>query len=63
MILVTYGFTLGDILGTEYERLKTDDDPWYCLLCVLKYNLDNVPFTRCDNSELSNINISNSEVF
>ena len=52
-----------DILGTEYERLKTDDDPWYCLLCVLKYNLDNVPFTRCDNSELSNINISNSMRF
>ena len=50
-----------DILDTEYEHLKTDD-LWYCLVCVLKYNLDNEPFIRCDNSELTNINISNSEV-
>ena len=41
-----------DILDAEDEHLKTDDDLWYCLVCVLKYNLDNVPFTRCDNSEL-----------
>ena len=52
-----------DILDAEYEHLKTDDDLWYCLVCVLKYNLDNVPFTRCDNSELTNINISNSMRF
>ena len=44
-----------DILDAEYEHLKTDDDLWYCLVCVLKYNLDNVPFTRCANSELTNI--------
>ena len=52
-----------DILDAEYEDLKTDDDLWYCLVCVLKYNLDNVPFTRCDNSELTNLNTSNSMRF
>ena len=27
------------------ECLKTDDDLWHCLVCVLKCNLDNVRFT------------------
>ena len=40
------------ISDVEYECLKTDDDLWHCLVCVLKYNLDNVPFTRCDNSAI-----------
>ena len=44
-----------DFLDAEYEHLKTDDDFWYCL--------DNVPFTRYDYSELTNINISNSMRF
>ena len=35
-----------DISDAEYERLKIDDHPWYCLVCVLKYNMNNVPFTR-----------------
>ena len=52
-----------DISDAEYECLKTEDDPWYCLVCFLKYNLNNVPFTRCDNSELNNINTSNSMRF
>ena len=43
----------------KYEHLKTDLNPWFCLVCYLKYNLDNVPFIRCDNSELININNSN----
>ena len=51
-----------DTSDAEYECLKTVDDPSYCLVCFLKYNLKNVPFTRCDNSELNNINTSNSEV-
>ena len=38
----------------RYEYLKTNDDLWHCMVCVLKYNLDNVPFNRCDNSELNN---------
>ena len=37
-----------DISAAVYEFLKTDPGPWYCLVCCLKYNLDNVPFTRCD---------------
>ena len=41
-----------DISDAEYECLKTEDDPWY-----------NVPSTRCDNSELNNINTSNSMSF
>ena len=44
-----------DISDAEYECLKTEYDPWYCLVCFLKYNLNNVPFTRCDNSELNNV--------
>ena len=64
MSLVIYGFTLDAIiLDVEYECLATDDDLWHCLVCVLKYNLDTVPFSRYDNSELNNINISNSMRF
>ena len=36
---------------------------WYCLVCNLKNNLDNVPFTRCDNNELNNINNTSSMRF
>ena len=42
------------------NKIKTDLDPWFCLVCCFKYMLDNVPFTRCNNSELNNINNSNS---
>ena len=52
-----------DVSDTKYEHLKTDLDPWFCLVCCLEFNLENVPFTRCDNSELSNINYSNSMRF
>ena len=48
---------------TNYELLKTDLNPRFCLVCSLKYYLENVPFTRCDNSELININNSNSMRF
>ena len=51
------------VSDTKYEHLKTDLNPWFCLVCCLKYNLDNAPFTRCDNSELININNSNSMRF
>ena len=52
-----------DISAAMYEFLKTDPDHGYCLVCCLMYNLDNVPFTRCDNSVLNNINNSNSMRF
>ena len=63
--LAIFGFTLdaNGVSYTKYEHLKTDLNPWFCLVCCLKYNLDNVPFTRCDNSELININNSNSMRF
>ena len=51
------------VSDTNYENLKTDPDPWFCLVCSLKYNLNNVPFTRCSNSDLININNSNSMRF
>ena len=47
----------------EYELLKNSDDLWHCMLCIVKENLQNVPFTRCDNSELTNIYSSNSMKF
>ena len=52
-----------DILDVEYENLKHDVENWKCLVCCLKYNLDNIPYTRCDSTELNNINISNSMSF
>ena len=43
------------VSDTNYENLKTEPDPWFCLGCSLKYNLNNVLFTRCSNSDLINI--------
>ena len=51
------------ILEEEYEHLKYDDDLRYCLICNLKNNLVNVPFTRCNNNELININNTSSMSF
>ena len=47
----------------QCDSCETDADPWFCLVCSLKYNLNNVPFTRCSNSDLININNSNSMRF
>ena len=47
----------------EYELLKHQDDLWFCSLCIIKKNLLNVPFTRCDNTELLNINTCNTMSF
>ena len=47
----------------QYEQLKTQDDLWVCILCNIKNNLINVPFTICDNSELLNINNCNTMDF
>ena len=40
-------------------------DLWIHIVCndISDDNLNNVPFTRCDNSELNNINTSNSMSF
>ena len=51
------------LLEEEYENLKYDHDLWYCLICNLKNNLVNVPFTRCDNNKLININNTSSMSF
>ena len=47
----------------EYELLKNDDGDWHCVVCIIKFNLINVPFTTCDINELSNINNTNSMRF
>ena len=49
-----------DISASEYEDLKNDENLWYCLACIIKSNLENVPFTRCDSFDLNNIINSNS---
>ena len=47
----------------EYEFLKTCDDTWECLICYLKKTLVNVPYTQIDNTELDNVNNTNSMRF
>ena len=44
----------------EYELLKISNDPWICLVCNLSDNLDRVPSTQWDNTELRYINQNNS---
>ena len=64
MTLVISGFTVDAMLFLILNtNTKTGLDPLFCLVCCLQFNLENVPFTRCDNSELSNINYSNSMRF
>ena len=47
----------------EYDNLKYKSDPWICLVCNIKNNLESLPFTQCDNTELININCTNSMRF
>ena len=53
------------ITDKEYELLKLSDETqsWECIVCMLSKNLVTVPFTLCDNTELGNINSSNSMTF
>ena len=37
-----------------------DDDSWHCLLCKVKCNHYNFPFTLCDDTEILNLHNSNS---
>ena len=47
------------ISDTEYVLLGSSDDFWSCLVCNVKGKIDRMePFLGCDNSELSNIYIS-----
>ena len=52
-----------NISDEEYEILKISNDPWYCLVCNPSDNLDRVPLTQCNNTELSYINQNNSMNF
>ena len=51
--------------GTSIETynklmLPPNSNDWHCLLCKVKENLNNFPFTLCDDIEIQNINNSNS---
>ena len=39
------------------------NDSWHCLLCKIKFNHYNFPFTLCDDTEILNLNNSNSMRF
>ena len=49
-----------DISPSEYEHLKYQSDLWHCLVCKIKTNLDDLPFTLCDNFDLMHINNTDS---
>ena len=40
-----------------YNYLTTTDDTilWHCLLCIFKFNHQNIPFTLSDDLELQNV--------
>ena len=51
--------------GTSIETynrlmLSSNSDSWYCLVCKVKANHNNFPFTLCDDIEIQNINNSNA---
>ena len=45
------------------KNLKSKSDLWHCLVCIIRNNLDSIPFTSCDDTELININSTNSMRF
>ena len=47
----------------EYEYLKNSDNPWSCIICNMKFNLENFPFTTSDNLGLDNLQNVNSMAF
>ena len=54
--------------GTSIETynnliLLPNSDSWHCLLCKVRENHNNFPFTLCDDIEIQNINNSNSIKF
>ena len=52
-----------DIFLSVYENLKSKSDLWHCLVCIIRNNLESIPFTSCDDTELININSTNSMRF
>ena len=51
------------ITVNEYEHLDDEFTEWFCLYCSIKLNHNNFPFTLVDNSEINNINNSDSMHF
>ena len=41
-------------------NLLSEEDSWHCLLCKVKFHQYNFPFTLCDDTEIQNLNNSNS---
>ena len=52
-----------DISLSVYDNLKSKSDLWHCLVCIIRNNLESIPFTSCDDTELININSTNSMRF
>ena len=41
------------ITQIEYDHLQHNSESWNCLICNIKNNLYNLPFTQCDNTLLA----------
>ena len=52
-----------DITDTEAEIIKNKGIIWECMICILSYNLNNIPFTRLQTSELIDMNKNNTMKF
>ena len=48
---------------SQKEYNHHDNSVWNCLLCNITGNLDRLPFTKIDNTELININHTDSMKF
>ena len=59
MIAVNHGSILNAMISRQlYMDILNTSDLWHCLVCSINTNLDSMPFTVCNNLELTNINNS-----
>ena len=52
-----------DITDNDAESIRIKGSFWKCMICVLSYNMNNIPFTRLQTSELIDMNGSDSMKF
>ena len=52
-----------DLTVDDYEIIKNKGSDWTCIICVLSFNLKHFPFTRLQNTEIINMNDSNTMKF
>ena len=53
----------GTSIETYNKLMLSEEDSWHCLLCIVKFHHFNFPFTLCDDTEIQNLNNSNSMSF